>query len=201
MDTDPSVPSDHDGVFEWLEHDPVPTAAPDHDAVSHAADRPVAHRVVPAPTHARLDPLTVQGVINRVLVLVFCLIAVGASYEAFAAVTSSRVPRTTAVTPSLLSSTTTAPAKVAAKVAPKRTTTTRAPTTTAPPPTTPTTTTPVTTPRTTPRTAPRSTTPPATFRRPVVTSPPTTPQTIRVPATTPTTAPTGPSDTVVVPFK
>jgi hypothetical protein len=205
MDEEPTVSSndDRDHVFEWLAHDTAPPA----DTHPEDADRP-AHgpgnrstRVPPAHTHARLDPLTVQGVINRVLVLVFCLIAVGATYEAFAAVSSSR---TTSVVPSLLPSTTTVP-KVAATVAPKPTRTTPAPTTTAPPVTTPTTAVPVTTPRTTPQTTPRTTprtSPPATFH-PVVaqTTPHTTPQTIRVPATTPTTAPSGPSDTVVVPFK
>jgi hypothetical protein len=110
MDEEPTVSSndDRDHVFEWLAHDTAPPA----DTHPEDADRP-AHgpgnrstRVPPAHTHARLDPLTVQGVINRVLVLVFCLIAVGATYEAFAAVSSSR---TTSVVPSLLPSTTTVP--------------------------------------------------------------------------------------------
>jgi hypothetical protein len=198
--TPPVPPNEHaEGVFEWLGHDAAPGEKPHPDG-SHPLER-----VTPVHTHAhaRLDPLTVQGVINRVLVLVFCLIAVGAAYATVRALSSSRAPQTTSVTPSLVTSTTAPHAKVAAG-GPKRTTTVpkTAPATT---PTVTAATVPVTTPpATTPRaTTPRPTSPPATFPRPVVavTSPPTSPQTIQVPATSPTTSPTGPSDTVVVPFK
>jgi len=201
MDEEPAVSSNDDGdhVFEWLARDPVPPAHTHPEDAHRPANgsRNGSKRERGVPTHARLDPLTVQGVINRVLVLVFCLLAVGATYEAFHAVSSSR---TTSVIPSLLT-TTTVP-KVAATVAPKQTLTTHAPATTVPRVAAATTTVPVTTPRTTPATTPRTTprtSPPATFPHPVV--PQTTPHTIQVPATTPTTTPSGPSDTVVVPFK
>ncbi len=202
MSTNPPVsPSEHgEGSFEWLAHDSDPVADM-HREGPHAPERvPLAH------THARLDPLTVQGVVNRVLVAVFCLIAIGAAYETVGALSSSRVPRSTSVLPTLISSTTVAHPKTVATGGHRQTVTTaRAPTTTAPPVTVPLATVAATTPRvTTPRvTIPRPTTPPATFPRPVVpqTSPATTPQTIQVPSTTPTTSPTGPSDTVVVPFR
>jgi hypothetical protein len=198
--TPPASPNgrDSEGVFQWLAHE----SGPDDDA---HRDAPPLHdrahdRVPTVPTHVRLDPLTVQGVINRVLVFVLCLIAIAAAFQAVGAMTSSRVPRSTNVSPSPVPTTARTGTSVAHRkpspaVADHPTPTT-APVALA---TVPVTSAPVTAPPQTapPQTTPQRTNPPATFPPPPQTTPP---QTIQVPST-PTTHATGPTDSVAVPFK
>jgi hypothetical protein len=217
MNTTPSDPNkrDPEGVFEWLAHERGPDTEANHDAPpTHDRAQDRAHDRVPTVhPHVRLDPLTVQGVVNRVLVFVLCLVAIAVAFETVGALTSSRAPRSTNVTPAPVPTTsrpgTSAPHRnTSPAVADHPTPTTTAPVALA---TVPVTSAPVTTPprtaprQTTPRqTSPRQTSPRATFSPPVVQSspPPQTapPQTIQVPST-PTTHAISPSDSVAVPFK
>lgn len=195
VNTTPAAPRDEhdgDGAFGWLPRDQqiaADLAKHTDDDSEHNGD-PV---VIQSPPEPRIDPLTVNTLINRGLMVALCIIVVAVTFEALRTQSVGvQVPieKLTNVAPS-------------ARLRQPRTTPTTAPVSvTAPAATTPAPTIPATTPATTRRISqPVVTAPPATFPPPTVhqSAPPQTApsQPIAVPVTTPPA--TAPPDTVVVP--
>jgi hypothetical protein len=196
MNTTPAgPPSEQDGVgaFGWLGHGEEGGAKP----VRSDAPPPRATLVDQTEPEHRLDPLAVNTLVNRGLMIVLCIVAVGLTFQTLRSITSSgnSDTKTTNVSPAPPTSTptatpTTSPAQTPSKVV------VTPPTTAATPPVTA-----KSIPTVAPATVPVSA-PPATVPRWTV--PASTPiqsvpvQAVAVPVTTPKA--TVPPDTVAVPY-